>query len=748
MGGERLALLVAADQFADPQLSALKAPQADIDALAEVLSDPDVGGFSVERLVNCTSQDLRLALHKLFSHRDPDDFCLFHVSSHGLKDAAGELYLATSDTRREYLEATSVEASYLRRRMDQSRAGAIVVLLDCCYGGAFERGMAVRGSSDVDLSGALVPTTEGRGRAVITASTAIEYAFEGTTLLPGAELAPSVFTEAVVSGIRRGSADPDRNGMLTLSELFTFVSRRVRQRSANQTPQWWLYGMSGDLVIARNPNPVVVAKDLPAEVVEVLRLPQPAARLGAVFALRNLVEGTDAGAALGAYRMLETLAADDSRRMSTAATEVLAGVHVDIRPQTVDFGTVAVGEQTPPVILQLEGVLAPACQLTVGDAPVEPVRRGSRVELRLDTSDAAEVDGTIEIVGPGGGASVRVLARIIAEADRAVGPDGDRVTGPGASARPSAAPSLTHAAIDEPTGRPTAGPTEAPGERASTAETTPSTPPARPAQPARSRARSKRWQRLLIALWAATIGTLVAGFVHGNYSDDNWYDYLDPYVSVLSEIATPVAVVMLQLAHQARWRMASGIATAGTGAFPAVLAAALMGASGIRQELAIEFVGAVVITVLASILAFWAGQEVAAEPARAPVVTTVLLGIIAVAATVLTVVLTQEATDSPIFPLLVGVSVGWALLAVGLLLPLRSRARIALGALTVGLLGTIALCTLGPDLALESFVTACGSVIVSVVAVLHVRPFWRALCDNTELHKTDVSDPNRSARFD
>jgi hypothetical protein len=431
MTGNRLALLVAADQFADPRLSALQAPQADINALAELLSDTEIGGFTVERLVNGTSQELRLALNRLFSRRDPEDFCMLHVSSHGLKDASGELYLAARDTQREYLEATSVDASYLRRLMDHSRAGAVVVLLDCCYGGAFERGMVPRGDGDVDLSGTLVPVTEGRGRAVITASTAIEYAFEGTELRPGAKPEPSIFTEAVVAGIRQGPADVDSNNVLTLSELFTFVSRRVRQRSAHQTPQWWLYGMSGELVIARNPNPIVTPKDLPDDLVEVLRLRQPAARLGAVYALRALVTEGDPGSALSAYRTLETLAVDDSRQVSTGAAEVLAGIHTTVMvrhgsggsaalpasagEETIDFGSVAVDQAVPPARIELGGALAPACKLEVRNAPVELTRRGLRAEVRLDTSRAATVDGQIEVVGPGGGAVVRVLARIGAD---------------------------------------------------------------------------------------------------------------------------------------------------------------------------------------------------------------------------------------------------------------------------------------------------------------------------------------------
>ena len=704
MTGMRLALLVAADQFADPQLSALQAPQADIDALSELLTDREIGGFTVERLVNCTSQELRLSLHKLLSRREPDDFCLFHVSSHGLKDASGELYLATSDTQREYLEATSVEASYLRRQMDHSRAGAIVVLLDCCYGGAFERGTVARADSQVDLSGALVPTTEGRGRAVITASTAIEYAFEGSTMLPGAKPAPSVFTEAVVAGIRQGSADPSRStGVLTLSELFTFVSRRVRLHSANQTPQWWLYGMSGDLVIARNPNPIVVAKDLPDDVVEVLQFPQPAARLGAVLALRTMVREGDPGAALGAYRMLETLAMDDSRQVSMAAADALDGVQVTVAPQMIDFGTVPIGHQAARPTLELAGTLAPACQVTAHDAPIELVRRAARVEVRLDTSTAADVNGRIEVIGPGGGATIPVRAKIIGA------PDSTGVSArddPKVQAAASAATQSSPQAIDDETARTNAD------ERAN------------------SPVRLRRERGLLIALWAATVGTLLAGFVNGNYSGDNWFEHLTPNLSLLSVIATPVAMVGLQLSRRSRrGQMAAALATAGTGFLPAGLAIGLMAyVDGPRQELMIELVGAISITVLAAILAAGAGRQVEAEPARTNTVTTVLLGVIAAVAAVLIWVVNEKAADSEVLPLLIGICVVWALLALGLLLPLRSRRRVALGAFGVGLLGTVALYTFTPDPP-EANVAALGSLLIGVTVIFHVRPFWQALHD-------------------
>ena len=732
MSGKRLALLVAADQFVDPRLSALQAPQADINALAELLSDADIGGFAVERLVNGTSQELRLALNRLFSRRDPDDFCLLHVSSHGLKDASGELYLAATDTQREYLEATSVDASYLRRQMDHSRAGAVVVLLDCCYGGAFERGMVPRGDGDVDLSGTLVPVTEGRGRAVITASTAIEYAFEGTELRPGAKPEPSIFTEAVVAGIRQGPADADSNGVLTLSELFTFVSRRVRQRSAHQTPQWWLYGMSGELVIARNPNPIVTPKDLPADIAEVLRLPQPAARLGAVFALRTLVAEGDSGSALTAYRTLETLAVDDIRQVSPAAAEVLAGVHTMVtarlgsggspaagQPQTIDFGSVAVGQEVPPARIELGGTLAPACKLEVRNAPVELTRRGLRADVRLDTSKAATVDGQIEVVGPGGGAVVRVLARIGTDL-RA----GSWAAGIGIETTPPMGAEVTVETEPETDTEVAFGTTSETEAAADPHVPDPEVVPGQ-RQPGVAKSVLSRDSRLLIAAWAVAAATPLAGLVPGSYSGDNWYGHLEPYLSPLSVIATPLALLGLQLAHTARLRMVMAIAVACTSAVSVAMAAGLVAYAGVRQELVVEFIGASLIAVLGSIMAVRAHRAVSSGPAHAQVITTVLLGILA--ALVIVPAVSAVTSGFEISSLVVAVCVVSALLAVGLILPLQARGRVALGSVLIGLLLTVTLYTLTPTMLAEAILLPVGCMVFSVVAFFHVRPFWRAL---------------------
>ena len=680
MAGQRVALLVAFDQFVDPQLSALRAPQADVDALSTVLSDPDLGGFTVERLVNGTSQEFRLAVLRLFAQRDPEDFCLLHISSHGLKDASGELYLATRDTQREFLDATSVEATYVRRQLDRSRAGAGVVLLDCCYGGAFERGMAARADGDVDLSGALVAVNEGRGRAVMTASTAIEYAFEGAEVHPGVPSEPSVFTEAVVTGIRQGSTDGSRNGVLTLSELFSFVSRRVRQRNAHQTPQWWLYGASGDLVIARNPNPIVTPKDLPDDLLDVLQLPQSAARLGAVLALRQLMDA-DPGTALTAYRTLETLAVDDSRLVSSAAAEALSGIQVTVQPTTVDLGAVAVGEEVSAAI-QLSGVLAPACQLKASDPAVRLTRRGSRVEVHLDTSRPTVVDGRIEVVGPSGGAVVPVRAQVSGTVP---------VLDP-----PQPAPHIAPPAVGEPP------------------------PPA-----VRSSQLPKGFSIPLIAAWLAVAATMVLGIRTGSSTGQNWYENLaDKNLSLLSVIPLPIAILGTQLARTGRARLAWAAILAGTAVAMLLAAIGLMVLhESASQELVIQGAAALVIIGLATTVAVQAGRRIAASSARPDLVTTIVVWLLVIAAFAAFTPM-RSLADLPAV-----IAVLWLPATLSLVLPLAAPARVAVGALVLGAMASIVLYVAGPEPATGATPVLVGCLVIAVVVAVHLRPVYVSLVD-------------------
>jgi hypothetical protein len=261
------------------------------------------------------------AIEEFLTDRSPDDVLLLHFSCHGIKDLEGELYFAMTNTKLRLLAATAVAANFVNRRMTQSRSRRIVLFLDCCYAGAFERGMTARATKVMDLE----ERFSGRGRAVITASGAVEYAFEGGALTESGDPPPSIFTTAMVRGLATGEADRDQDGYVDLDELYDYVYDAVREVTPHQTPGKWTFGVQGDLVLARRATPVTEPSPLPPDLQISLDSPLARVRAGAVEELARLLNGRHQGLALAARQALEGLAQDDSRAVAASAGAVLAG---------------------------------------------------------------------------------------------------------------------------------------------------------------------------------------------------------------------------------------------------------------------------------------------------------------------------------------------------------------------------------------------------------------------------------------
>lgn len=251
MDGRRRALIVAIDSYQHEGLRQLRSPAADAAALADVLADPDIGDFDVRVLRNAEAHVIAEQIEDLFSDNHRDDVLLLHLSCHGLKSESGALFFAATNTRPNRL-ATAVAADFVQRCMRSSRSKSIVLFLDCCYGGAFGQGVQVRAAGDVNVADSF-PNKGlggGRGRAVISASSAMEYAFEGEQLADNSTSRPSLFTAALVEGLATGTADLDGDGWVSLDELYEFVFDKVQERNPNQTPTRDIE-MQGDLLLAK-----------------------------------------------------------------------------------------------------------------------------------------------------------------------------------------------------------------------------------------------------------------------------------------------------------------------------------------------------------------------------------------------------------------------------------------------------------------------------------------------------------------
>ena len=317
--GERHALIVGVSNYREAKLKKLRAPAADAKELARVLKDPDIGDFDVVVSSDETEATLRRRIATFFSDRHPDDLLLLHFSCHGIKDAGGELYLAASDTEvGDLLGATGIASRWLSQQAARCRSKRIVVLLDCCYSGSFPFGMTARAGEDVNIESHL----EGRGRAVITASSAMEYSYEGNELSGKGQ--PSVFTRTVVEGLETGKADRDGDKWISVDDLYDYVFDRVKALTPTQTPNK-MSTLEGPLHIARSVyEPPVEPATLEPELVTLTRHPRASARAGAVTELETLLRADEPRAALAARQQLETMTDDDSRTVAAAATAALA----------------------------------------------------------------------------------------------------------------------------------------------------------------------------------------------------------------------------------------------------------------------------------------------------------------------------------------------------------------------------------------------------------------------------------------
>jgi len=310
LSGPRFALVIATTKYGDPRLTQLRAPARDADHLAAVLADARIGRFDVTRQLDWAAQDSRLGIADFLTDRDVDDLLVIYLSCHGLRDRHGRLYFASTDTRIDRLGATGLDSRWLLEQLDDCRARRQVVILDCCFSGAFSGPIKARASGalgEQDLTERLVG--HGRGRAILTASRAYEYSFEGEPL-PDARPTGSVFTTALVEGLRTGKADTNRDGYISVEEAYDYAYDHLQKQGAAQTPQKWLYGGESAIWLAASParpsvKPTTVSRAMRAE----LQSDSLDEALGAVTTLRNWLASGDAAKVISARRELEDLSA-------------------------------------------------------------------------------------------------------------------------------------------------------------------------------------------------------------------------------------------------------------------------------------------------------------------------------------------------------------------------------------------------------------------------------------------------------
>ena len=319
--GRKLALIIGNSQYDDSGLARLTTADVDVRELAAVLRAPDIGQFDeVTELADQPSAIVRRSIAQFFARGKKDDLLVFYFSGHGVKDDNGQLFLAVKDTEHGLLAGTSIEAAFITALMDRSSSKRQVLILDCCHSGAFAYGAKAGSPAAVGTAPAFEGT--GFGRVVLTATDSLQYAWEGDQVIGDSD--KSVFTHYLLEGLKTGEADRDGDGLITIDELYDYVYEHVVNETPKQTPGKWSYKQQGEIVLARNPRPFVLAAELPLEVRALIESPLSRLRAEAIPELATLLQGRHRGIALAARNALEMLRTDDSRKVSAAAEAVLS----------------------------------------------------------------------------------------------------------------------------------------------------------------------------------------------------------------------------------------------------------------------------------------------------------------------------------------------------------------------------------------------------------------------------------------
>jgi hypothetical protein len=160
-----------------------------------------------------------------------DDMVIIYLAGHGAteRDAASpdgdglEKYILPSNANPKDLYASAMPMSEIARIFNRISSERLVFISDTCYSGASGgRTIPVIGTR-ANVSGAFLDRiSQGKGRVILTASDANEVSMEKDELRHG------VFTYYLLEALR-GQGDIDKDGVITIDEVYRYVSMKVPQ---------------------------------------------------------------------------------------------------------------------------------------------------------------------------------------------------------------------------------------------------------------------------------------------------------------------------------------------------------------------------------------------------------------------------------------------------------------------------------------------------------------------------------------
>lgn len=236
----KIAVLVGVDRYRHPAFPDLKFAAADAEAVAALLQTPDGGSFDEVVLLDeaelTTRASVLARLRATRAGMGRGDTFLLYFSGHGTLslDREGEprLYLLPGDADPGDLEHTALDLEGLREFLASLPAQRKGLIVDACFNGRGKSAIdpSVEAKMDEMVSRVAQSTVRGlaSGEAHLFASTLGRPAFEDP------ELGHGVYTHYLLQSMTwaRGTADLDRDGLLTAWEAHDFARTRTREHTS------------------------------------------------------------------------------------------------------------------------------------------------------------------------------------------------------------------------------------------------------------------------------------------------------------------------------------------------------------------------------------------------------------------------------------------------------------------------------------------------------------------------------------
>lgn len=256
-------LSIGVSRYADPGLT-LQFADADAQAIADAVQSAARNGpyREVRTLVltneEATRENILDSMSRFLGRAGPDDVAMLFLAGHGVRDlATGSYYFLPAPATADNLITEGLRMSDFDEllRVVRRNVRAVVVMLDTCHSGA----LGLPPARIVSADEVARQMTAGDGFFLLAATKPGEESKEQTALGHG------VFTYAVIEGVR-GTADGDSDGLLSISELFAYVARRVPVLTqGRQHPYNKMEGT--DLTLLRIGSRAPVPTALPADAI-------------------------------------------------------------------------------------------------------------------------------------------------------------------------------------------------------------------------------------------------------------------------------------------------------------------------------------------------------------------------------------------------------------------------------------------------------------------------------------------------